>query len=228
MIVLSLPAREHADLQLATLARAQTPTQTASPKFEWGKTPHFLSAYTLKEACQAYEALRLVFKSTNAQCAVDGLKAIGSHEAWRIAFGMTSSLPTLYDFMVATGGRRQGAASYRSEVRRGLAMMLREPTLVQADLSRVRFGISNSPHLIVDSGPNYDKADPMIRIAEGVFDGVARFFRDSPTNKVLTRDPHGFILHHALNANVAELGYWEVLASDADHTGDEEHFLVKL
>ncbi|MEK7644983.1 MAG: hypothetical protein AAB391_01480 [Patescibacteria group bacterium] len=187
-----------------------------------------MSAYTPEEAYQAHEAVRQVFNATVAQCAVDGLKVIGSHEAWRNTFGMTSSLPTLYDLMVETGWRKQGSESYRAEVRRNLAMMLRETAMVQADLSRVRFGIRNSSHLIVDSGPNYEKADAMIRITENVFAGVARFFHSSSTNTFLVSDPHGFIFLHALKANVKALGFWEVLAEEADLAGDEESSLVRL
>gem|GEM_PF-3366805 len=218
------PTQDVAPLSLAT-----TPTRTPSSKrsFVW---PLATNTYTPESAFRAYEAVRQVFLATNAQCAVDGLKIIGSHEAWRIAFGMTTRLPSLYDFMVKSGRRMQGADSYRTEVRRNLGMMVRDSAHVQADLSRVRFGINNCHHLVVDSGPNYAAADELIAIAEDVFAGVGRFFRDTPTSAKPLGNPHGFIFLHALKANMAALGEWEQLAEDADMAlaGDEEQALAQL
>lgn len=204
-----------------------TPQPSSVARFVWRIGTNI---YTPEEAFRAYDAVRQVFLATNAQCAVDGLKIVGSHEAWRRAFGMTTSLPNLYDFMVQSGGRMQGADSYRMEVRRNLGMMLRNSTHIQADLSRVRFGINNRHHVVVDSGPNNTAADELIGIAEGVFGGVSCFFRDTPATVRLLGNPHGFIFLHALRANVAALGEWEQLAevADAALAGDEEESLVRI
>lgn len=203
--------------ELIVPPRPGSPVRTPGPEIEWEKIPLFgSSTYTPKAAFEAFEVVCQVFQSTVAQCAVDGLKVIATHSAWRNAFGMKTSLPTLYDFMVETGRRMQGAESYRLEVRRNLGITLRETPMVQADLSRVRFGIGNSQHLIVDSGPNYAEADRLIGIAESVFAGVALFFRNSSTDKSLNSDPNGFIFSHALKANVKAMGWWEELAEQAE------------
>ncbi len=190
-----------------------TPQASSIARFVWRFGNN---TYTPEAAFRAYDAVRQVFLATNAQCAVDGLSIVGSHEAWRHAFGMTTSLPNLYDLMVQSGRRMQGADNYRMEVRRNLGMMLRDGAHVQADLSRVRFGINNRHHAVVDSGPNNAAADELIGIAESVFAGVASFFRDTPTSAKLLGNPHGFIFLHALKANVATLGEWEQLAEAAD------------